>query len=258
MDVVILQTSAGPLSVVGRIHADQPRPVLLAVLGSFPPRGYLHNLVDRFPGANVLIVNLPGMAGAPWSDATPAELGVGLTEALGALVADLPIVSFASSTGNLVSLGLRLPNIRRRVLVEPFFQTRHLWPFIANSRERMAANPEHKELANYFRTFFGIGPTSLENRDYRHLLEAITTPSDVVVGQSPLLPPRATEIWPSFTSEEDRAALRANPLVTFHEGPKGTGHNIQSNPAADAVIRRALHAGLLEAAKLCTPQAASA
>jgi len=258
MDVVILQTSAGPLSVVGRIHAGRPRPVLLAVLGSFPPRGYLHDLADRFIGANVLIVNLPGMAGAPWSDATPAELAVGLTEALGVLVGDLPIVAFASSTGNLVSLGLRLPNIRRRVMVEPFFQTKDLWPFIANCRERMAANPEHRELATYFRTFFGIGPTSLENRDYRHLLEAITTPTDVVVGQSPLLPPRKTEIWPSFTSEEDRVALRANPLVTFHEGPKGSGHNIQSSRAADAVIRAALHAGLLEAAKLCAPQTASA
>jgi pimeloyl-ACP methyl ester carboxylesterase len=255
MDFLTIQTTAGPLGFVGRLHAGQRRPSLVAVSGSFPPKGYLHDLIDQYRGANVLIVNLPGMDGVPWAPATPAQLSRGLAEAVQLLLGDSPIVAFGSSTGNLLSLGLRLPNIFHRVLVEPFFQTKDLWPFIANSRQRMERNPADAAMARYFWDVFGIGPTAFENRDYRHLLDAITVPSDVVVGQLPLLPARSVEIWPSFTSEEDRAALTANPLVTLHVGPTGTGHNINADPAADAQIKRALHAALLAGAALCTPQA---
>jgi len=258
MDFLTLQTSAGPLGFVGRIHTDRPRPALVAVSGSFPPRTYLHDLIDLFQGANVLIVNLPGMAGVPWSAATPAQLSAGLEEAIRLLLGDLPIVAFGSSTGNLLSLGLRLPNICRRVAVEPFFQTKDLWPFIANSRQRMDRNPADVFLARYFWNVFGIGPTTVEGRDYRHLLGAITVPTDVIVGQIPLLPPRATEVWPSFTSQEDRAALTANPLVTLHEGPPGTGHSVNADPGGDALVKRTLHAALHAAAALCAPETATA
>jgi hypothetical protein len=258
MDFLTIQTSVGPLGFVGRIHTDQRRPSLLAVSGSFPPKGYLHDLIDQFRGANVLIVNLPGMAGVPWSAATPDQLSRGLQEAVRLLLGDLPVVAFGTSTGNLLSLGLRLPNICRRVAVEPFFQTKDLWPFIANSRQRMMRNPTDDGLARYFWDGFGIGPTALENRDYRHLMGAITVPTDVIVGEIPLLPRRATEVWPSFTSEEDRAALAANPLVTLREAPPGTGHSIGADPAGDALVKRTLHAALHAAAAFCSPQTTSA
>jgi hypothetical protein len=90
----------------------------------------------------------------------------------------------------------------------------------------------------------------VENRDYRHLLDEITVPTDVIVGQLPLLPRRSTEIWPSFTSADDRAALAANPLVTLHEGPAGTGHSYGSVPPHDARVKKLLHAALRDAAKL--------
>jgi pimeloyl-ACP methyl ester carboxylesterase len=137
------------------------------------------------------------------------------------------------------------------VAVEPFLQTKDLWPFIANCRQRLASNPGDGALAHYLDGVFGIGATQMENRDYRHLLEAITVPTTVIVGQIPLLPERPVEVWPSFTSAEDRALLTANPLVTLHEGRAGTGHSVQSDPAAEALLRRVLHADLLEAAKLC-------
>jgi len=258
MDLVTLQTSAGPFGLVGRIHADRRRPALVAVGGSFPPKTYLHDLADHFRGANVLVVNLPGMVGVPWSAATPAELSVGLAEAVVRLLGDLPIVAFGASTGNLLSLGLRLPNICRRIAVEPFFETKDLWPFIANCRQRMARKPEDASLARYFRDVFGIGPTTLENRDYRGLLDNITVPTDVIAGELPLLPEREVEVWPSFTSDADRAALRANPLVRFHEGPAGTGHYVQADPRVEALIRRLLHAALRDAAELCAPEKAQA
>jgi hypothetical protein len=254
MDLVTLQTSAGPFGLVGRIHADRRRPALLAVGGSFPPKTYLHDLADHFRGANVLIVNLPGMVGVPWSAATPAELSRGLAEAVVRLLGDLPIVAFGTSTGNLLSLGLRLPNICRRLAVEPFFQTQDLWPFIANSRQRMGKRPDDTSLARYFWDVFGIGPTSLENRDYRQLLDNIIMPTDVIAGELPLLPEREVDVWPSFTSQADRAALTANPLVSFHQGPAGTGHYVQADRTVEALIRRLLHAALRDAAEFCGPE----
>jgi hypothetical protein len=205
MEHLLIQTSGGPLGFVGRLHTDQVRPSLLVVTGSFPPDGYLHGLVNHFAGANVLVASMPGMWKVPWAN-EPSVAGAtkGLEDAVRRLLPDGPIVAFGSSTGNIRSLALRLPNIFRRVADEPFFQTRDLWPFIGNSRDRMKLKPGAAPLARYLWEYFGIGPDRLENRDYGRLLENITVPTDVLVDQSPLLPERDLPIWPSFTSAQDR------------------------------------------------------
>ncbi|HLZ77352.1 hypothetical protein [Phenylobacterium sp.] len=251
MDFLTLQTAAGPLGVVGRIHTGPPRPALLAVNGAFPRRHHRHDLVDYFPGVSVLVVELPGMSGVPWANPTIPELTQGLEAAVRRLVGDVPIVAFGSSTSVLVTLGLRLPNICRHLLQEPFFQTENLWPFVASSRARMARNPDNAAMTRFYWEAFGIGPERLENRDYRHLLENITKPTDVIVGGAPLEPMREMDFWPSFTSGQDRAALRANPLVSLIEGPPDSGHSFGSEGGSDLLIKRRLHAALLEAAKLC-------
>jgi hypothetical protein len=251
MDFMTLQTPAGPLGVVGRIHTGRRRPALLAVNGSFPRKHHRHDLIDHFSGVSVLLVNLPGMAGVPWANPTIAELTQGLEETVRTLLGDVPIVALGSSTSNLVTLGLQLPNICRRVAQEPFFQTNGLWPFVTNSRARIASNPDNPAMARFFWEVFGIGPDRLENRDYRRLLANITQPTDVIVGGAPLEPLRALDFWPSFTSADDRAALRANSLVTLYEGPPDSGHSYGSEGPSDLLVKRVLHAALREAAKLC-------
>lgn len=226
MDHLSIQTEGGPLSIVGRVHMDRTKPSLLVVRGSFPPKDHMLDLPTYFVGASVLVVTLPGMVkGAFWAD-NPKVAGLtrGLERAAAMLLPDTPIVAFGASTGSILSLGLRLPNIRRHVVVEPFLHTRDLWPFILDSRDRLKMNPGHDPMARFFWEVFGIGPDRLEDRDYGYLLEGITAPTDVVVGQLPLLPPRDLPVWPSFTSADDRARLLANPLVTLHEGPPGSGH----------------------------------
>jgi hypothetical protein len=191
MDHISIQTPGGPLSFVGRVHTDHARPSLLAVRGVFPPDDQLLDLPTHFHGANVLVVTLPGMAGSFWAKRPDvAGLTAGLERAVGMLLPEAPIVAFGVSAGNLLSLGLRLPNISHRVAVEPFFQTQDLWPFIANSRARLALNPGHETMARFFWEVFGIAPDRLENRDYGALLNNIAQPTDVVVGGQPLLPER--------------------------------------------------------------------
>lgn len=245
------------MGIVGRVFADRSRPALVVVNGSFPTPDLMHKLADRFAGASVLVANLPGMAGVYWAKASVADLTLCLDRAIERLLRNAPIVAMGVSTGNLVSLGLGSPNICRRVAVEPFFETENLWPFIANSRHRMELNsaPEAAPILDYLRHYFwevfGIGAQALENRDYRYLLDGLSVPTDVLVGQLPLLPQRTLNTWPSFTSEQDRQRLAANPLVTFHEGPPGTGHGFGSVPPGDEKLEQVVHAALRHASRLC-------
>lgn len=257
MDYLLFESDDVPLGLVGRIHVDRSRPALLAVNGSFPPHDLMQDLVDRFPGAHVLVANLPGMAGVYWAKTTVAQMTLSLEEAVKRLLPRDPLVVMGISTGNLLALGLRSSNICHRVAVEPFFQTERLWPFIANSRERLemfdkskpAKLLEHMEA--FFWEVFGIAPGTLENRDYRHLLDAIECPTDVLVGGSPLLPERDIDEWPSFTSDDDRARLAANPLVILHVGPAGTGHSYGLVPSSRNKLHTVVHRALVEAARAC-------
>lgn len=251
MDFLTVPTSAGAFSVVGRRSVDRPRPCLLAVGGAFPPKDYLHDLAGQFGGANVVVANLPGM-GTPWSPVGVPALTAGLQEVAAWLFGDLPLVVLGVSTGALLALGFTAPSLVRTVVLEPFLQTAHLWPFVADSRSRLERHHNHPAMVSFLWTLFGIGATELENRDYRYLAEGLSAPTDVIVGGMPLLPERPTPTWPSFATDEDRAAFRRNPLATLHEGPPDTGHNYGSIPGPGRqVLNQVLVAALNEALRAC-------
>jgi len=251
MDFLNVRTSAGEFGVVGRRSFDRPRPCLLIVGGAFPPNGYMHEHIKAFPGANVVVSNLPGM-GTPWSPAEVPALTAGLQEVAGWLFADLPLVVFGVSTGALLALGFKAPNLVRTVVLEPFLQTGNLWPFIADSRARLERYNHRPAIVSFLWTVFGIGATTLENRDYRYLAQGLSVPTDVILGGMPLLPERPLPAWPSFASDEDRAAFRRNPLATLHEGPPDAGHGYGSVPGSGKqVVHGVLAAALAEAARAC-------
>jgi hypothetical protein len=258
LDLLHIRTSVAEFGVIGRLHADPHRPTLLVVNGVFPTKDHLHDVIDAYPGANVLIVNLPGMLGTPWSGRSAAELALGLEELIARLVGDGPLVVAGSSTGNLVSLELRSRNIRRHICIEPFFETKDLWPFIDWARAHMAAYPKDVAVAKFIWDFFGIRADVVENRDYRHLLQGVSIPTDVIMGSVPLLPRRdLNKVWPSLTSAADRAAMAAVPQMVLHEGPLGTGHALMLTPTGNAFAKTIIHAALLEAAKtIPTPKGA--
>jgi hypothetical protein len=251
MESIHVSTTAGVFAVVGRIHADRPRPTLMAVNASFSPPGYMHEYVDQFPDANVLIVNVPGRASAYAPNSDLNALTRGLEEVARVLAKDSPLVLFAASTGNLLTLGASLPNLVRTISLEPFFVTQDLWPLFAWLRQYLARNGEDSGVMAYISTMYGFSSQAIENRDYRALRDGISTPTDVVCGTVELLPPRRLESWPSLTAEEDREALRRNPMVSFYEGPPGTGHEFGSRNAGVDLVQRLLQTALADAAKLC-------
>ncbi|THD55104.1 hypothetical protein [Phenylobacterium sp.] len=73
--------------------------------------------------------------------------------------------------------------------------------------------------------------------DYRYLAQDVRVPGHVLLGATPLLPKRQLPFLPSFVDEDDRATLRAQPLLTLTEGP-GAEHNVaaQSLPAFRSVL----------------------
>lgn len=240
-----VRTSHATFGVVGHMHIDQARPALFAVSGAFPPKGHLTYLARMFNNVSVVVIYTPGMVVAPWTDSSIEDQTRGLEELIARLAPDAPVVMFGVSTGNLLALGAKSPNIRRRVALEPFFLTEGLTEFQANARERMAQFPDHTGMRTYYWNTFGIGETALENRDYRHLRDGLSEPTEVICGGARRGVTDLVSDWPSFLADEDRAVLRANPLVSLHEGPADAGHSYGSVPGpgrhvVDALLRASL------------------
>ena len=244
MSRLAVHTAHGPIALVGHVHTGAPRPSLLVISGAFPPVDYKHELLARFPGANVLIGLLPGMYCPAFADPRAEVFAEAYDEVIRLLLPGQPIVAYGVSTGCLVTLSLKSPNIRRHVLQEPFFSTGPLWPFLTFARWHLEKNTSG-ELHTFLDNVFGITESRVENRDYTQLLDAADAPIDVLVGEVPLEVDRASP-WPSFTSAEDRRRLVEHPHTRIFEGPRGSGHHLEAtNEGADLVTRvllSALHA----------------
>jgi hypothetical protein len=249
MDRLIIQTGFGPLYLTGRIHTDVRRPALLAMGGIWTPDDFLHELAETFPDHSVVIAPLPGMGGSLTRTFEVASLTRSLDEAIGWLFRDLRVVAYGVSTGALVTLGLQAPQVVRHVALEPFFRTAPLWPFHKTARDFLADDPNNRGARLAAEQIFGLTSSSLEDRDYRGLLQGLRKPLDVILADQPLEPARPVVRTPSLTSREDRAALAAHPLVTLHPGPAGSGHDLSAMPAGAALVTRVLRRALLAAAE---------
>jgi hypothetical protein len=252
MKHLIVTTAHGDLYTVGRIHANRRQPVLFAMGGAWTPDDFLHELVDWFPGVSVVVAPFPGMGDSRTTTFDVTILARMVDELLDCMFSGVPVVTYGLSTGCLVTLGLRAPQIVRHVAMEPFFRTSPLWPLHIAIRDMIAAAPERVGGAQAAEALFWYTAPPAErilDRDYRHVIDGLFTPVDVIVGDIPLEPVREIDGWPSFTSAADREMLAAHPHVTLRQGPAGTGHWLDRTPDGVAVIRRLLHQSLLAAAK---------
>jgi len=243
----VIQTSYGPLPLVGRIHAEPRAPALLVVGGAFPPPEFKHDLIRRVPEASVVVGGLPSMVGPPFLDERPAVFAAAYDEAVSILLAGRAVVTYGISTGCLVTLAMRAPEIRRHVAQEPFFSTAGLWPFVENSIDRLRDFPDNRELASFLSGVFGISRDGVVGRDYRWILERLRRPTAVIMGGLPLEPRRDLPAWPSFTSQEDRRLLAGTPGVTMHVAAPDVGHNIERSAEGRRLVNNVLRDALLAA-----------
>lgn len=238
MDGVYFGTAYGPLHMVGRIQADARRPVLLTVLGAFPPRTQKHDLVETFADYSVLVCRYPGMHSTTWADASPIRVATALDEFISMHLKGRRIAAYGISTGCLVTLNLVSPEVRHQVAQEPFLRTIHLDRFIGYSRAFLEREPNNRALAEFLWQVFGISAAELVDRDYRDMRSDRSLPLDVIVGATP--PQSDSKIWPSFTSVADRQILLDRSSASLHIAPEGTGHDVEPTPEGRAMVNACL------------------
>lgn len=232
-----VETAFGPVWLWGELTG---RPLLLLITGAFSQADVLDVLPLHLPDMDVLRCHLPGNHCPVLVQPSIGVFAAAYREALARLAGDVEITVVGLSAGALVALGLRLPNIRQFLLVEPPLQTGDLWPLA----ERFA-DPPPGGPADFVWGVFGMGRGPTEPRDYTSLLADLATPTLVAYGDVPLMPERTLETLPSLVGEPLRAQLRDHPWVRTIL-VRGAGHNIpKQNPAAlFDVVREALPAGM--------------
>ncbi len=219
--------------------------------GAWTPDDFLHELVDWFPGAGVVVAPFPGMGGSLTPTFDVADMARAVDTIIGSHFRNTAIVTYGVSTGCLVTLGLRSPEIFRHVATEPFFRTAPLWPLQRTLCEFLLAEPDKIGGALAAKELFGYTPPPVESqvdRDYRHVMDGISAPVEVILADRKLEPVRELATWPSLTSAEDRERLAADPRVTVRHGPPGSGHWVDATPAGQALVKQTLREALLAAA----------
>jgi pimeloyl-ACP methyl ester carboxylesterase len=231
-----VETPLGPVWLFGR---DQGRPVHLILSGAFAASDYLERAAHHFPGVDVLRAHLPGNHCPPLAAISVGAFAAAYSAALRSRFAGRPVVATGVSVGGLVALGLKTPELRRLVVVEPPLQPHRAWPFRL-FREQTPPGGEA-----FVRNVVGVDASGSEPRDYTPLLEGLTTPTLALLGDVALGEPRPFDEMPSLVDDDSRRRLAAHPLVEVRAVP-GVGHNIPLLAAdlfLDAMLR-ACRAGL--------------
>lgn len=249
-DAGVVQTSLCPITHNGRLRGGAG-PALLCIRGIWAPRDQLNELMHVFPKLDVVIGDIPGM----WTRAPVPSTLAAFSRAYDELVAQLlpnrPVVLLGVSTGAVVGLGMKSPQLRRMVVVEPFLSTGNVWPLIANMQERLITNrdaPQIEMSRRYIFDMFGYSEDSVEDRDFAPLLADLAIPTAAIVGAEPLGEPRPIANWPSFADARTRELLSAHPAVQLYEGPPGSGHNLLQSPTGLALAAQLLRHALDRAA----------
>ena len=220
MDTWTFETSLGPVPIWGRLESPE-RTLLFVVRGALPTFDHMFDLALLLADIDVALVHLPGMYTPFFAQSTPQVFGRAFDEVLATLGYGRVVV-VGVSMGGVAALAMKSPAVRRLILVDTPLSTGGLWPLHERFRKQVAANPPAQK---WLWELFGIGPSAVENRDYRPLLETMTVPATVFVGGQPLGEPRPVDEMPSLVSDEDRALSDRHPRVEVLV-VKDAGHNV--------------------------------
>jgi pimeloyl-ACP methyl ester carboxylesterase len=227
------ETPYGPIVLVGEAEAfGSERPLVVGLAGAFAiPRGPLFQLARALaPEADIVSGHLPGNHCPPLISASVGIYAAAYSHALNEAFPHRRLIACGLSIGGLVALALRVPAVRRALIVEPPLVMSKLWPLWPTLRERLAREPGNADLAAFVRNVFGVDATSIEERRYEHLLQGISVPTQVQVGDRPLFPKQPFTALPSLVDEPERALMAAHPSIELTVVP-GCGHNVPQENA---------------------------
>lgn len=243
MDSRTFETPYGPIVLWGRPEAfDSDRPLVVAIAGAFAiAKGPLFQLAPLLVDAEIVTGHLPGNHCPTLIGTSVGLYAAAYSHVIASAFADRTVVTCGASIGALVSMGLRAPQIRRSLAVEPPLVMSKLWPMWPTLRQQLASHPGDTPVRSFVVNVFGVTETAVEERRYDTLLDALATPTHVLVGDQPLFPRRAFEKLPSLVDEPERERMAAHPRIRLSVAP-GAGHNVlqQSVPAFMAALRGAV------------------
>jgi hypothetical protein len=213
-----VDTPFGPVWLWGRARG---RPTLLVITGALARVTVMGHFAGVFPDLDVLRMHLPGNHSPRLADGSIGTITAALNDALRQVV-DAPLAIIGLSAGGVVALGARHPQLCGLLLLDPPIRATEAWPL--QRSELIAQDP--------------VLFAALNDGDFSPLIDELTAPAEVMVGEEPLLPRRPFVTPPSLVDEETRHRLAAHALVTLNVTP-GAGHLVQDNgPAFAAAVGR--------------------
>ncbi len=224
MEPTTIETALGPIPIWSHPGAlVSAKPVILAITGAWAGADDMTALQGVVgPAWDACVMRLPGNGVPDLAETSIAAWARAAGEAIDRTFAGRTVVLLGVSIGALVALGVRSPQVRRVLALEPPLVMDKLWPMIDAMRARLVQAPRDRPLIE---NIFGVTEAGLLGRTYFDLFEDLPTPVEVVVGDQPLEPRRAVERYPSFVDQPERAWLARQSGVTLHVAP-GAGHNI--------------------------------
>ena len=243
MESRTFETPYGPIVLVGQPSAfEGTRPLLVAIAGAFAiARGPLFQLAPLIGDCDVVTGHLPGNHCPTLISASVGVYASAYSHVIAQQFADRTVIGCGASIGGLVAQGLRAPQVRNLLVIEPPLVMSKIWPLWPTLRSKLAASPDDAAQRDFIVNVFGVTETAVAERRYDSLLDALRKPTHVVVGDQPLFPERALAKLPSLVDEPERARMAAHPMIRLSVAPNA-GHNVlqESTPAFLAAVRGAI------------------
>lgn len=235
------ETPYGPIVLVGEASAfEGTRPLLVTIAGAFAiARGPLFQLAPLIGDCDVVSGHLPGNHCPTLISASVGVYAAAYSHVIAEAFADRTVIACGASIGGLVTLGLRAPQVRNLLVIEPPLVMSKIWPLWPTLRSKLAGgDPAERD---FVVNVFGVTETAVVERRYDGLLDALRKPTHVVVGDRPLFPKRALEKLPSLVDEPEQGLMTAHPMIRLSVAPNA-GHNVlqESAPAFLAAVRGAI------------------
>ena len=235
MQITVIRTRLGVIPLWSPPGAlESAKPMVLALTGAWAePSDMMKTPAVVAPAWDAAVMRLPGNGTPPLAETSVEAWARAVSELIDTTFAGRTVVLVGLSVGALVALAVRSPQVRRVIALEPPLVMSKLWPLAERLNARWRSDPAARDAIE---AVFGVTDGRREERSYFNLFEG-APPSDVIVGETPLFPERATARFPSFVDAPERAWLSARPGVTLHLAP-GAGHNIHA--VAPDLLRQVL------------------
>ena len=182
----------------------------------------MRGMYSRLAGMPVLISDLPGNRCPQLVVQSVGAYAAAYSAAVAALAR--PIKLCGVSLGGTAALGVRAPQLKSILALEPVLRAENAAPLWPVFRQVLRDNPDDADARQFLWNIFGLDETKTEPRDYFPVLDGLNVPTIVAGGEASWDPP-------SFLPQADRARMATYPQIQIVD-IAGAGHNMTEAFAA--------------------------